>query len=220
MPFQNKTQTQSQKRAGGFGGRGRGRGRGRGGYGRRNFRSSDKTEKKAVFDNRVKYPKTVEDFKTYIAPGSTKWFESRKADKAFWNSTAKSSKETEQRFVTEDRISRCENYSDYLPRTSKYVEDNTEKQIVHPNLDLKGEYYHYEVTPSGHSCTIESNKWVDFWKTRRGKRTAYYISYLNRRRKNRERYERMSSKRDRELEHVPTLYKSTVEQSYNKVSER
>ena len=80
MPFQNKTQTQSQKR-GGFGGRGRGRGRGRGGYGRRNFRSSDKTEKKAVFDNRVKYPKTVEDFKAYIAPGSTKWFESRKADK-------------------------------------------------------------------------------------------------------------------------------------------
>tara|TARA_B100000519_G_C14232670_1_gene433211 strand:- start:927 stop:1577 length:651 start_codon:yes stop_codon:yes gene_type:complete len=216
MPFQNRTQ---QQKRGGFGGRGRGRGRG--GRGRRNYRRRNQNqEKKAVFDNRIKYPKTVEDFKTYIAPGSTKWFELRKAEQAFWNSTAKTTEEKEQRFVTEDRISKCENYSDYLPRT---VEPNTfdnDRKLVDPNMDSKGEYYHREVGPSGWNYSVESNKWNDFWKTRRGKRTAYYISYLNRRRKNRERFERMSSKNQQQLNGVPTMYKSTVEQSFNKVAQR
>jgi len=214
MPFQSKTQ---QQKRGGFGGRGRGRGRGD----RRNFRKrNEKSEKKAVFDNRVKYPKTVEDFKTYVAPGSTKWFESRKADKEFWNSTAKTSEEREQRFITEQRIADCDNYSDYIPRTFVGKNINNERRIVDPNLDLKGQHYHYEVGPSGWSCSVESNKWCDFWKTRRGKRTAYYISYLNKRRKNRERYERMSSKTNQELNGVPTLYKKSVEQSFNKVAQR
>lgn len=218
MPFQKRTQ---QQKRGGFGGRGRGRGRGRGGRGRRNYRRRNQNqEKKAVFDNRIKYPKTAEDFKTYVAPGSSKWFELRKAEQAFWNSTAKTTKEKEQRFITEDKINDCDNYSDYLPRTVEANKFDNDRKIVDPNMDSKGEYYHREAGPSGWNYSVESNKWNDFWKTRRGKRTAYYISYLNMRRKNRERYERMTSKTQQQLNNVPTMYKSSVEQSYNKVAQR
>jgi len=213
MPYQNKRQGITQKR-GGFGGRGRGRGRGRGGY--KNFRRNKK-EEKAVFDNRIKYPKNAEDFKTYVAPGSKKWFEQSKIANNFWNSSEK--KKTEQRYLTEIKIEECNNYSDYLPRTFPKMNKNIDYKIVDPIDDPKGQHYHYETGFCGATCSIEPNTWSDFWKTRRGKRTAYNLQYLNERKKNKARYERMKTTRQNDIRDIPGSYRNTI-QSYNKVAER
>ena len=97
---------------------------------------------------------------------------------------------------------------------------STNHHIVDPNDDPKGEYFHAEAGTSGVNYSVEPNSWSDFWKTRRGKRTGYYLQYLNERRKNKERYERMKTTKDKELKNVPSSYINTVQQSYNRVAER
>ena len=83
------------------------------------------------------------------------------------------------------------------------------KNIVHSNEDPKGQYYHYETWSGGVKSSIEPNTWSDFWKTRRGKRTAYYLQYRNERLKTRARYERMN-----------TITTENTQPSYNRVAER
>lgn len=207
MTFQNKTQTQGQKR-GGFGGRGRGGRGGQGGRGRgrRNFRRN-KAEEKAVFDNRVKYPKTVEDFKTYVAPGSLKHYQQTKLEQLL-NASVKPV--SEKRQLTELKIEECKNYAYYLPHAFPKNDVRDNKRLVHPNDDPKGQFYHYDVGPGGVKSSIEPNSWSDFWKTRRGKRTAYYLQYRNERLKIKARYERMRT----------TMSENAAQPSYNKVAER
>ena len=48
------------------------------------------------------------------------------------------------------------------------------------NADLLGLAYNFEITPSGTSRLV-SNEWQSFWDTRRGKRHAKYLDYLDRR---------------------------------------
>jgi hypothetical protein len=160
----------------------------------------------------------VSDFKTYVAPGSKKWIEQCKIERTFKNSQDR--KKTEQMYLTEIKIEECEDYSNYLPVAFPKINGNTEHPLVNPNDDPKGEYFHTESGTSGVNYSVEPNSWSDFWKTRRGKRTGYYLQYLNERKKTRERYERMRTTRENELKNVPASYINTAQQSYNRVAER
>jgi hypothetical protein len=56
--------------------------------------------------------------------------------------------------------------------------------ITTDNEDPLGLAYNFEVTPSGNSLLV-SNEWQSFWDTRRGKRYANYLDYLDGRKETR-----------------------------------
>lgn len=156
-------------------GRGRGRGpssRGRAPYGRRGRngfrkRAGDKSSKPQY--STFKYPKTVEEFKSYVAPGSLKWHTVQKFEKQL-NTVAK--------------LNPNELAEPVEPMYLPYAFGSPETQYISSDVAKANEMIPH-ITTGGLRYSWSSNKIKNnLVDTRLGKRYYAYVKYMERREKN------------------------------------
>lgn len=171
----SNNQNKNNRFRGGSTGRGRGRGpssRGRAPYGRRgrnDFRKKTNDKPAAPKYSTFKYPQTVEEFKSYVAPGSLKWLSVQQ----FENQLHK-----EVKLNPNDHAEPVDPL--YLPHCFE-----TNKSEYIPSDEAKAHEMIPHITCGGSRMSWVSNKMKNnLDNTRLGKRYYAYLKYMERREKN------------------------------------
>ena len=162
-------------------GRGRGRGpssrggpsgRGRAPYGRRGrngFRKKVEDKPSTPKYSTFKYPKTVEEFKSYVAPGSLKWLNVQ---------------QFENQLNKEVKLNPNDNAEPVDPMYLPHCFGKLEKEHISSDIARANEMTAH-ITSGGTKFSWISNKMKNnLDNTRRGKRYYAHVKYMERREKN------------------------------------
>ena len=155
-------------------GRGRGRGpssRGRAPYGRRGrngFRKKVDKPSKPKYST-FKYPKTIEEFKSYVAPGSLKWLNVQ---------------QFENQLNKEVKLNPNDNAEPVDPMYLPHCFGKLEREYISSDVARANEMIPH-ITTGGLRYSWSSNKMKNnLDNTRLGKRYYAYFKYMERREKN------------------------------------